>query len=106
MEATGRARLKAATTWWKQQAERDLKQQRPDGSNRQSKHQRPDGSNRLSKTQSSNDLMEATRRERLKAATTWWKQQAEQDLKQQRPDGSNRQSKQQRPDGSNRQRET
>ena len=47
MEATGRERLKAAATWWKQQAKQ--------------------------------------------AATTWWKQQAEQDLKQQRPDGSNRQ---------------
>ena len=107
MEATGRERLKAATTWWKQQAERPKaattwwKQQ----AEQDLKQQRPDGSNRQSKTQSSNDLIEATGWERLKAAatwwkqqtkqasTTWWKQQAEQDSKQQRPDGSNRQSK-------------
>ena len=49
MEATGRERLKAATTWWEQQAEQ--------------------------------------------AATTWWKQQAERDLKQQQTDGRNRQGK-------------
>ena len=52
MGATGRARPEAATSWWKQQAEQDLKQQRPDGSNRQRdlKQQRPDESNRLRET--------------------------------------------------------
>ena len=62
MEAAGWKRLKAATTWWKQQAERDLKQQ--------------DLMEATDKA-SINDLMEATGRER--------------DLTQQRADGSNRQ---------------